>query len=248
MDDGTLRARLWTGFATLQTLLGGHAGQAAVLEREGLVASVVPNAPESPTLNAAVAIEPDSGPVHLQELADRYATANVRRWGVWVDGGARRTAAAFERAGLVVTSASPGMGATIDDLELSPASRTTADLGTVGRINDLAYGNFDSRLERTLAPLPNGILHTYRADLKGRPAAVAMALHHGEDCGVSFVATIPQARRRGLATNVMRQAITHAQEKGCTTSTLQATDVGERLYANLGYRRLCLMQLWEPRR
>jgi ribosomal protein S18 acetylase RimI-like enzyme len=248
MDEGTLRARLWAGFARLQTLLGGHAGPGAVLERDGLVASVVPNAPESPTLNAAVAIEPDRVQTHLGELADRYAMANVRRWGVWLDGGASRMSRALERAGMVVTTASPGMGAELARLELAPETPKRADLATVGRINDLAYGNFDSRLERTLAPLPNGILHTYRADLDGRAAAVAMAMHHDDDCGVSFVATLPQARRRGLATAVMRQALTHARANGCSTSTLQATDVGERLYENLGYRRLGLMQLWELRK
>lgn len=248
MDEGTLRARLWEGFARLQTLFGGHAGPGAVLERDGLVASVVPNAPESPTLNAAVAIEPDAALTHLNHLADRYATANVKRWGVWLDGGAADMAAQLSKAGMVVTSANPGMGAALDRLQLSAATPRQADLITVGRINDLAYGNFDSRLERTLAPLPNGILHAYRADLDGQPAAVAMALHHHEDCGMSFVATIPEARRKGLATTVMRQALTHARRTGCTTSTLQATDVGERLYSNLGYQRLCLMQLWEPRR
>jgi GNAT superfamily N-acetyltransferase len=248
MDEGTLRARLWAGFARLQTLLGGRAGPGAVLEREGLVASVVPSAPESPTLNAAVALEPDAAATHLQELANRYAMANVRRWGFWVDGGAGRAARALERAGMAVTSASPGMGAAIDAFELAPEARRPADLATIGRVNDLAYGNPDHRLERTLAPLPNGILHTYRVDLDGEPAAVAMALHHDEDCGVSFVATIPAARRRGLATAVMRQTLSHAREAGCTSSTLQATDAGERLYENLGYRRLCLMQLWELRR
>jgi predicted acetyltransferase len=64
---------------------------------------------------------------------------------------------------------------------------------------------------------------------------------------VSFVATVPKLRRRGLAKQVMRQALADAINNGCTTSTLQATEVGERLYENLGYTRLCLMQLWERR-
>jgi ribosomal protein S18 acetylase RimI-like enzyme len=249
MDEGLLRARLWDGFARLQTLLGGHAGPGSVIEREGLVASLVPNAPDSPTLNAAVAIEPDAGPALLSELADRYATANVRRWGVWLDGSAKPAARAFAAAGMVVTTASPGMGARIEDL--NPASDDEqpqrTDLATVGRINDLAYGNFDARLERTLQPLPNDLLRAYRVDQDGKPAAVAMTLHHHEDCGVSFVATIPQARRRGLATQVMRHALADAHTFGCTTSTLQATDVGERLYSGIGYRHLCVMQLWERR-
>ena len=232
-----LRTRLWEGFARLQVLLGGHAGPGRVIEREGLVASVVPAAPDSPTLNAAVAIDPDAGARHLAELRRSYEDAQIRRWGVWLDGGATEAAEQLTRAGLLVSASSPGMGAMLDHATSHPDDDPhTADLATVGR------------LERTLTPLPNGVLSAYRADHDGQPAAVALALHHNHDCGVSFVATIPQARRQGLATAVMRQALRDAIAKGCTTTTLQATDVGERLYENLGYRRLCAMQLWELRR
>jgi len=247
VDEGTLKARLWSGFAQLQLLLGGHAGPGRTLERDGLVASIVPNAPDSPTLNAAVALDPDKAPEHLQELAHRYSKARVRRWGIWLDGGASLAAQALSQARLVVTAASPGMGAALTDLPTERERPNQADLATVGRVNDLAYGNFDGRLERTLTPLPNGVLKGYRVDLNGRPASVALALHHDDDCGVSFVATVPKARRQGLATQVMRQALEDARDNGCTTTTLQATDVGERLYLYLGYRRLCVMQLWERR-
>jgi ribosomal protein S18 acetylase RimI-like enzyme len=247
MDEGMLLARLWDGFARLQLLLGGRAGKGHTLQREGLVASIVPNARDSPTLNAAVAIDPEAAAEHLEELADRYATANVRRWGVWIDGRASLAAQALASHRMVMTTASPGMGASLDELETGVAELAGADLATVGRVNDMAYGNFDGRLERTLAPLPNGVLRGYRADLDGSPAAVALALHHGGDAGISFVATVPNARRKGLATNVMQQALSDAQDNGCTTTTLQATDLGERLYENLGYRRLTVMELWERR-
>jgi ribosomal protein S18 acetylase RimI-like enzyme len=247
MDEGALRVRLWNGFAELQLLLGGHAGPGRTLERGGLVASIVPTAPDSPTLNAAVALDPDKAPEHLQELAHRYRKARVRRWGMWLDGGASLPAQALTQAGLTGTAASPGMGAALTELRIGGQEPSHADLATVGRVNDLAYGNFDGRLERTLTPLPNGVLKGYRVDLDGRPASVALALHHDDDCGVSFVATVPKARRQGLATQVMRQALKDAQDEGCTTTTLQATDVGEHLYLNLGYRRLCVMQLWERR-
>ncbi len=108
--------RLWDGFAELQLLLGGHAGPGRTLERDGLVASVVPNAPDSPTLNAAVALDPDKAPEHLEELQHRYRHARVRRWGVWLDGGASLAAQALNQAGLTVTAASPGMGAALADV------------------------------------------------------------------------------------------------------------------------------------
>ena len=56
MDDGTLRERLWQGFAQLQTLLGGEAAGGVVVEEHGVVASFVPGAPDSPTLNAAIVV------------------------------------------------------------------------------------------------------------------------------------------------------------------------------------------------
>jgi ribosomal protein S18 acetylase RimI-like enzyme len=183
---------------------------------------------------------------HIEELMQRYAKARVRRWGLWLDGGASLAAQALTQAGFLVTAASPGMGAVIEKLDNHEEPKA-ADLETVGQVNDQAYGNFDGRLERTLTPLPNGVLKGYRVDVDGSPAAVALALHHDEDCGVSFVATVPKQRRKGLATQVMRQVLADARQQGCTTSTLQATEVGEQLYLNLGYRRLGVMQLWERR-
>src|SRR4051812_19463312 len=203
MDDATLRARLWDGFAALQTLLGGSSRHGRGLYKDGLVASIVPSAPDSPALHAAGA------------------------------------------------PAAPGMGAEIGALQTAPQLATpepTGALRTVGRVNAQAYGNVDARLERTLTTLKEDDLRGYRADLNGAAASVALALHHGEDCGVSFVATVPQARRRGLATQVMRAVLADAQRHRLTTVTLQATEQGERLYAQLGLHRLGTMELWEHRR
>jgi GNAT superfamily N-acetyltransferase len=253
MDDAVLRERLWLGFARLQTLLGGQAGGGAVIEREGLVASVVPIAPDSPTLNAVVALHAQAAVDGLDELDARFARAGIRRWGVWVDGSATDATRQLEAHGLKLTASSPGMGAAIDELPLDGDGRPTnaraamSDLATVGKVNDLAYGNRDARLERTLAPLRPGPLRAYQADHRGEAASVALALDHEGDCGISFVATAPHLRRHGLATRVMQQTLRDARGRGCTTTSLQATELGERLYSALGYRRLGAMQLWEHR-
>lgn len=251
MDDAELKRRLWEGFADLQTLLGGSARNGSVLRYEGLVASFVPSAPDSPALNAAVALDPHQAPRYLEELEVRYGDAGVRRWAIWIDGSAREVTSELRHCGMAIASASPGMGAALEELELDLTTanpRPNADLGIVGRVNDLAYGNIDSRLERTLHTLHEGTLRGYKADLNGAPASVALALHHGEDCGVSFVATIPKARRHGLATQVMGSALADAKRHQLTTITLQATELGERLYQQLGLRRLSPMELWERRR
>jgi GNAT superfamily N-acetyltransferase len=250
MDEGTLRSRLWHGFARLQALLGHHSMQGAVIEGPGYVASVVPAAPDSPTLNAMVALDPEEAVLALPEIAERWQGARVRRWGIWVDPAAREVVRSLQRRGLTMTASAPGMGAALDALPLPSRNGgiPRADLPTVGHVNDLAYGNTDQRLERTLTPLPPGVLRGYQVDVDGRPSAVALAMYNGADCGVSFVATVPNARRRGLATLVMHGVLLEARASGLTTTTLQATDAGERLYRSLGYRRLCDMQLWERRR
>jgi ribosomal protein S18 acetylase RimI-like enzyme len=189
--------------------------------------------------------------LQVRELEVRYGDAGVRRWAIWVDGGARDVTAELRYAGLAIASASPGMGAVLDELKIDLTTanpRPNAGLRTVGRVNDLAYGNVDSRLERTLTTLDEGTLRGFKADLNGAPASVALALHHGQDCGVSFVATVPRARRQGLATQVMRSALADASHQQLTTITLQATELGERLYQQLGLRRLSPMELWERRR
>src|SRR3954453_8786944 len=138
MDDGVLSVRLWEGFGRLQALLGGHVGPGSVITRDGLIASIVPSAPDSPTLNAAVAIDADQAPEHLAELRRRYRDAKVRRWGIWLDGRASLAAQALTTAGMVVTTASPGMGAHIDALASDNTTTintpTEADLETVGRV------------------------------------------------------------------------------------------------------------------
>src|SRR4051812_9545846 len=100
MEDAELRRRLWEGFAALQTLLGGSAKHGFVHEQPGLVASIVPSAPDSPALNAAIALEPEKAPEALEALELRYADAGVRRWAIWVDGGARDVTAELRQAGL----------------------------------------------------------------------------------------------------------------------------------------------------
>jgi ribosomal protein S18 acetylase RimI-like enzyme len=249
MDDAVLRDRLWEGFARLQAILGGKAAGGEIVERDAVLASFVPHAPDSPTLNAIITRADELDPALLHAYRRRYESIGVRRWGVWTDGSFARVLRTVHESGMRMTSSAPGMGSPIETLETRATAPTgPADLATVGRVNDLAYGNPDSRLERTLAPLPRGLLRAYRADYENRPASVALALHHGEDCGISFVATAPYARRQGLAADVMHRVAQDARNEGLTSTSLQATDLGEKLYTALGYRKVSDMQLWERRR
>jgi GNAT superfamily N-acetyltransferase len=82
----------------------------------------------------------------------------------------------------------------------------------------------------------------------GAPAACTVALDHERDCCITFVATLPAARGRGLATALMARALLDARSRGCETSSLQATKMGQPVYERLGYRDLGPLAMWERRR
>lgn len=72
----------------------------------------------------------------------------------------------------------------------------------------------------------------------------ALLLAAGSDVNVSFVATVPERRRRGLAGAVLEVALQDAQRDGFLTSSLQATPTARRLYLRLGYRDVGTWQEW----
>jgi N6-L-threonylcarbamoyladenine synthase len=75
-------------------------------------------------------------------------------------------------------------------------------------------------------------------DEDGRALSTALALRIGDDCHVAFVATDPAARRRGLAGRVLARLLADAAADGCTTASLNATEIAESLYARAGFTGL----------
>ena len=104
-------------------------------------------------------------------------------------------------------------------------------------MNDVAYG-YGGDFVRALGELPKEAANLYAALVDGRPAAGLLAVDNEGDCWITFVATLPEARGRGLATALMTQALLDARKRGCTTTSLQATKMGRPVYERLGYRDL----------
>src|SRR4028119_1805261 len=76
--------------------------------------------------------------------------------------------------------------------------------------------------------------------------AGAVLIEVGRDVNVSFVATRPDCRRRGLASAVLDFALRQAREAGFQTSSLQATAMGRGVYQRLGYVPVGTWQEWTP--
>src|SRR5439155_19685567 len=118
--------------------------------------------------------------------------------------------------------------------------------GDLGRVNDLAYGTGDS-FQRLLGEGPADPAFTYVARLDGQAAATVVSQDHAGDCRIWWVATVPEARGRGLAPGLMRRALADGKARGCDVSTLQATKLGRSVYERLGYRDFGEIQMWERR-
>ena len=179
MDDGTLRDRLWQGFARLQTLLGGEAAGGVVVEEHGIVAS----------LRARGARLADA------ERRDRRSEATLDRDVL------RRAARALRaarrpplgrldrrRASTRVTDALQDARHARDLLlarhgrrdrrscrSTAARPRAPTDLATVGHVNDLAYGNPDAPAGAHARPAPARAAARLRAPSSRRPPRVGRA-------------------------------------------------------------------------
>jgi GNAT superfamily N-acetyltransferase len=240
MDDATLRARAYAALDVHTRLLASHAG--SLHEDDGWIACVLPDMPSSSILNCVVG-EPD-----VARARAIYADAGIEKWGVWLDSKDVAAARRLEQAGLVLDSAPVVMGAALDAMDLRDAPETQpVELRTLGAINDRVYGYEDGRLERTLAALPPDAVDPHSIHHNGEAVAVTFTFDAGDDATVCWVATLPQARRKGLASGVIRGALRKAKERGRTTTTLWASAMGAPVYERLGYRTLGHLHLWERR-
>jgi GNAT superfamily N-acetyltransferase len=250
VNDSELFARQHRSLRSFYELLSRGASEARLLELDGVTACVSPATPDRSFPNAVVYDRPEQLEAAIGELADAYDGAGVRAWTVWVPERDTRSAALLERSGHTLDATPAAMACGIDELEAAPrgdaAIERDADMREVARINDVAYGGADD-FQRLMQARPAG-LHTYAARVAGTPVSVAAAYDTDGDCGIFMVATLPEGRGRGLATQLVACALEDGRERGCTTTSLQATKMGYPIYARLGYRDLGALQMWERRR
>jgi N-acetylglutamate synthase-like GNAT family acetyltransferase len=234
-------------------LLGAGSEGARTLERDGLVAALVPASPERSVVNAVVYERPAALAAAYDELAAAYDEFGAK-WTVWVHHGDRETAALLESKGHVFDASPEAMAA---DLVATPPQRPAADaledwtadgdLADVGPINDRAYGFGGDWFSRALTDLPSGVVRIYVARQDGEPVACSAIVDHGANCEVNMVAVVPEARGRGLSGKLIAHGLADAVARGARTSTLVATKLGRPVYEKLGFEGLGALEMWEWR-
>ena len=253
VDAGPTLERVIASLVEWVAALPGAAETSERFARDGLAASIVPASPERSVLNSVAYTSTEALEASLAELGRRYDDAGVNAWTVWVPERDRRAAALLEAAGHTLDASPRAMAMALDERAFEePEFEVTrdVDIATVAQLNERAYGLPPGDFGRALRRVPDGSgLHTYAATVDGEPVACAVAWDHaGGDCGVYFVATVRGARRRGLGRGLMAAALNDAHERGCRTTTLQATAAGRPVYERLGYQDLGALEMWERRR
>jgi GNAT superfamily N-acetyltransferase len=95
----------------------------------------------------------------------------------------------------------------------------------------------------TLRGMPSGPgtpLRRYLARLGGMPVASATLFMGGGAAGIYNVATLPEARGRGIATAVTLAAMREAQAQGEAVGVLHASDMAYSVYRRMGFVECCV--------
>ena len=251
MDRAPEYERMLKSMRACFHLIGRSSEGAHVVELDGVMASVAPKVPERSLPNSVIYESQEALIAALPELARHYDEEGVAAWTVWTPDDDEQAAAALRDAGHALDADPSAMTLDLAELDEPPAieHRTGDDLiPTIAGINDQAYHHDDGPFMRMLAEHPAGVTSNYVADLDDKPAACLQILPVEGDASVYWVATLPEARGRGLAGRLLQRALWDAREAGCDMSSLQATKLGEPLYARLGYASHGALQMWEKRR
>jgi GNAT superfamily N-acetyltransferase len=230
---------------------GRAARDGVVLEYDGVVGSVAPAIPFRSIFNSAAYRDSRQLAAVLPRLSADYEAAGVTAWGVWVHESDQLAMAAIEAAGLRRDSQPTAMIAALDVFEAGASGgaklETAQDLEEFDSVLAAAYDFPPGVLVYCFPSLLEEFRGFVARDPAGTPVCALATVEVGGDCGVTLVGTAPEARGQGHASQLLQFALAEARERGCRTSTLQATQMGEAIYARLGYRPFGAMELWEKR-
>jgi GNAT superfamily N-acetyltransferase len=234
-------------------MVGSGSPGARLLERDGVVAALVPAVPERSVANSVVYDRAAGLAAAYDELAAAYDEIGAK-WTVWVHAGDSEAAALLERRGHVLDAEPEAMAVDLRDGVERPADgalpdwTSDGDVAEVGPLNDRAYGLYGDSFVRAFAQLPTDGLAVYSARLDGAPVACLMTVDLDSNVEIQMVAVVPEARGQGLAGKLLGHALADAADRGLETSTLVATKLGRPVYERAGFRPLGGIQMWERRR
>jgi ribosomal protein S18 acetylase RimI-like enzyme len=85
-------------------------------------------------------------------------------------------------------------------------------------------------------------MRNYLAYLNGEPVATSTVFYGGGVAGIYCVATLPEARGKGIGAAVTLKPLHNARELGYAIGVLQSSELGFNVYKRLGFRHLCQIE------
>lgn len=235
----------------------GHGSPGSrVLELPGVVAGVSSATPQRSLFNSIFYREPQALLGVWPELERAYAAAGVGAFTVWLRPSDTELAAELARLGHVLDGRVIGMAAELSELNMPAAGdldwRVASDCRVLGAVNDASYSlappAFGAALQSFEGAALPASLRPYVAGIAGRDVCCLCTHDEPEGvCGVSAVATLPDARGRGLASRLLAVALREAARRGLSSTALVASSLGRGVYARLGYREVGAFEMWERR-
>jgi GNAT superfamily N-acetyltransferase len=235
--------------APLWRLLADACG-GEVFDDGDVQAAIVPASPNRSFFNSVFYEDSEHLVDALPRLAGVYDEAGVNAWTVWIPAEDERARAGLEAAGHALDATPRAMGFDLSELKLPDPDpelgiRTEMDMELLRQINETAYGYPPGDFP-PMTPLPD--TEAYLASLDGSTVATTLTWDRGEETEVTFVATLPEARGRGVARRLLGHALERERERGKQGSTLISTKLGYPVYVKLGYRDVGGLEMWERRR
>jgi ribosomal protein S18 acetylase RimI-like enzyme len=132
----------------------------------------------------------------------------------------------------------------LDGSSLNLWSRTLALGFEIPPDKDFVYKGW----EKLISVSDPHLVKAYLGLLGGEPVATSLLFLGAGVSGIYSVATIPQARRKGIGARMTLQPLLDARRLGYQTGCLQASDMGVGVYRSLGFQEYCQINRyrWSP--
>jgi GNAT superfamily N-acetyltransferase len=185
------------------------------------------------------------------------------RWWVTPSTRPRELATVLQAQGMRHAYDSPGMAAELSSLPLDVAPPDDVTIRRIGDVRELEHwldvfvpvfslppdGREIWRGVYAQFPFDDEAAWTHFVGFADeRPMSTTSVLIDGELAGIYNVATLPEARGRGVGSSVTRAAMRYARDRGATTAALQSSTMGLGVYRALGFVEHCDLSLydWKP--
>ena len=234
-----------------------------VYDEPGLVMRVTGS--PAPILNFVTRahIAPENVDASIAKVINRFKEKQVP--GYWYVGPSTRPTEMgdmLERHGFIKLESRPGMGIDLEILKNVPMPpgmviEPIRDEGQLKGWVDVMLPGFEipesfggeafkRMLQLGLGPdLP---AQNFLGSLDGKPVGVSTVFYGAGVAGIYSVATLPEARGKGIGTAMTLKPLMDARQKGYRAGILQSSPMGLSVYQKIGFREACRINvyLWKP--